>query len=126
MRRIQKNRIPDFSGKPLLLYDGNCDFCLRWAKRAYGLTLKHIDYLPYQREIARFPEIPQKEMERYVQLIEPGGTVYQGAAAAFRMAAYRPWLSFLFWLYLHVPLFALASEKIYDGVSRNRHRLSKK
>jgi len=123
MKRIYKDRVGIFSGKPLLLYDSGCNFCIRWAEKAYRLTRKKIDYRPYQTEQYRFPEIPQKEMERYVQLIEPNGTLYQGAAAAFRMAAYRSGLSFAFWMYLHVPFFAIFAEKIYDLVSKNRHRL---
>jgi hypothetical protein len=56
--------------KPVLLYDGDCPFCLRWARRLYVLTNKKIEIKKYQEHMKRFPEIPRRMMRNYAQLIE--------------------------------------------------------
>ncbi|MEI6085847.1 MAG: lipase maturation factor family protein, partial [Verrucomicrobiota bacterium] len=70
--------------KPLLIFDGNCNFCRRWIARWQRRTGDRIDYLPAQELGERFPEIPRSDFTQSVQLIEPDGNVYSGAEAVFR------------------------------------------
>src|SRR5262249_30207091 len=106
--------------RPLLVFDGDCNFCKRSVERLRQVTGERIDYLPFQDpEITRrFPEIPREVFEKSVQLIEPDGTTYNGAEAIFRaVATEKPWLLFL---YGKLPFFAPVSEGVYQFVAEHR------
>ena len=68
-----------------LIYDGNCGFCRRWAERVQRWD-EHgrLTTLPYQTPDleTRFPQISRAECKERIHLVEPDGTVHQGAAAA--------------------------------------------
>ena len=112
--------------RPLLIYDGDCDFCQRWLARWRRITGERLDYLPFQDAsvAARFPEIPLDQFASAVHLIEPDGHVYRGAAAALRARGLNPRHRGLLWLYEHVPGFAPVTEAAYRCVARNRPRIS--
>jgi predicted DCC family thiol-disulfide oxidoreductase YuxK len=42
---------------PLLIYDGDCGFCVYWARYWRKLTGDRVDYRPYQQVAAQYPEI---------------------------------------------------------------------
>src|SRR6058998_1154009 len=77
--------------KPLLVFDGDCNFCRRWIQRWRQSTGDRVDYLPFQSpEIAeQFPELTREHFEQAVHLVEPNGEVFRGAEAAFRALACR-------------------------------------
>jgi lipase maturation factor 1 len=113
--------------KPLMVYDGNCNFCKHWIGRWRKLTGDAVDYLPFQDSQipARFPEIPREQFETSVQFIETGGEVYHGAEAVFRSLAKNPKRQrFLIW-YKKFPLFAKISEMAYRFVARHRELFSR-
>ena len=78
--------------KPLMVFDGDCNFCTLWIRRWQQMTGDSVDYLPAQdpRIAAQFPEIPREQFDTAVQLIEPDGSVYSGAEAVFRALAHNP------------------------------------
>lgn len=43
--------------KPTLVYDGDCSFCRLWIERWRALTGERVQYAPFQRVAALFPEI---------------------------------------------------------------------
>ena len=63
--------------KPLLVYDGDCGFCRLWIARWQSFTGNRIEYAPFQEVAERFPQIPREDFERSVQLLMPGGDIYQ-------------------------------------------------
>jgi len=73
------------SGKPLLIYDGDCHFCMHWIRRWQKATGANVDYNSFQEAGARFPEIPRAAYESAVQWIEPDGLHLSGADAVFRL-----------------------------------------
>jgi len=75
---------------PLLVYDGDCDFCRRWIARWRAITGERVEYAPYQKVAGRFPQIPIEDFKRSVQLILPGGEIFAGAHAVFRTFALAP------------------------------------
>lgn len=113
--------------KPLLIYDGDCGFCLRWVGRWKRITGSAIDYLPFQDKAIsqQFPKIPREALETAVHLIEPDGSVTSGAEASFRALAVNPRYARLPRWYQGSRLFAKAAEAIYRLVARNRRLLSK-
>ena len=48
--------------KPLMVFDGDCNFCTLWIRRWQQMTGDSVDYLPAQdpRIAAQFPEIPAR------------------------------------------------------------------
>jgi lipase maturation factor 1 len=108
--------------KPLLVFDGDCNFCTLWVRRWEQITGGRVDYRPAQDPAiaAQFPEIPAKQFETAVQLIEPDGTIYSGAEAVFRTLASNPgWQWQLRW-YKQSRLFAAFTEWTYRLVAANR------
>jgi len=113
------------AGRPTLVYDGDCGICRYWVDYWQGLTGDRILYRPYQEAASDFPDIPRAAFARAVQLIEPDGSAYSGAAATYRVLRHAHARGAWWWLYAHVPGFAPASEWSYDFLSRRRGLLNR-
>ena len=113
--------------KPLLIFDGDCDFCRRWAARWRRATGDALDFLPFQDEsiAKKFPEIPRPDFAKALHLISLDGSVCTGAEAVFRSLAAGGVKRWLFWCYRKMPFFAGLSEIIYEQVAAHRPFLSK-
>jgi predicted DCC family thiol-disulfide oxidoreductase YuxK len=106
--------------KPLVIWDGKCHFCRRWIERWREITRDEVDYATSQESAGRFPEIPRKEFERSVILVEGDGSVLAGAEAVFRSLRSRSSKRWLAWSYEYVPGFAPISESLYKIIASNR------
>ncbi|MDQ2962129.1 MAG: lipase maturation factor family protein [Pseudomonadota bacterium] len=114
--------------RPTFVYDGDCGICRYWVNYWQGLTGTRVRYRPYQEAAADFPQIPPEAFPHAVQLIEPDGQVYSGAAATYRVLRHAPGRAVWWWLYARLPGFAMASEWAYAFFARHRgwlDRLSK-
>ena len=110
--------------KPLIIWDGDCHFCLRWIERWQEITGDKVDYVASQEIGERFPQIPREQFERSVVFVERDGNVSFGAEAVFRSLRFgrsRAWLS---WFYQHVPGFAAVSDGAYRVIASNRRVFS--
>lgn len=112
--------------RPLLLFDGDCRFCRRWATRWRNATGDAVYYLPFQDErVAQwFPEISTDALSEKIHLVEPDGSVHTGAKAAVRALAVAPQKKWLRWVFEKIPLVEVAAERVYGFVARNRRMLS--
>lgn len=111
--------------KPLLIYDGDCDFCRYWIERWRWFTGERVKYRASQEaEIAgRFPEISPERFDQSVQLIQPDGRVLDGAAAIIAALGARwPWIEGCF---KRLPLIRPAAESMYRFVAVRRGAFSK-
>jgi predicted DCC family thiol-disulfide oxidoreductase YuxK len=108
--------------RPLLVFDGDCHFCTRWIRRGQQMTGDAVDYLPSQDAsiAAQFPKIPRARFAAAVQLIEPDGAVYAGAAAVFRTLAHNPDCRWPLQAYENIPAFAWLTERAYAFVAGHR------
>ncbi|HTB84795.1 MAG TPA: lipase maturation factor family protein [Candidatus Sulfotelmatobacter sp.] len=95
--------------KPLIVFDGDCNFCTLWIHRWRQITGDTVDYLPSQAAGigAQFPEIPPGQFQTAIQLIETDGAVYSGAQAVFRVLSKNPG-----WQW------PLAAYELFPGISR--------
>ena len=109
---------------PLLVYDGDFDFCRRWIARWRAITGERVEYAPYQEVAGRFPQIPIEDFKRSVQLILPGGEIFAGAHAVFRTLALAPRRGWMAWMYEHVPGTPAVSESVYGMVAKRRRLFS--
>ena len=113
MANNQRFRVSNPPSKPLLIWDGDCDFCRLWIERWRQMTAGKVDYTTYQKAADRFPEIPTDQFNRSLVLIQPDGTVVFAAEAVYRSLASRPPREWLSGSYDHVPGFAAISETGY-------------
>jgi len=120
MNRFNDRRVSNPSAKPLLIWDGDCDFCRLWIERWRQMTAGNVDYATYQKAAEHFPEIPTEQFNRSLVLIQPDGTVVFAAEAVYRSLANRRSRQWLSWSYDHVPGFAAVSETGYGLVARHR------
>jgi len=111
--------------RPTLVYDGDCGICRYWVSYWQGLTNNRVVYRPYQESAADFPEIAPEAFPRAIQLIEPDGQVYSGAAATYRVLRYAPGRRAWWWLYAYLPGFSAASECAYAFFAQRRPLLSR-
>jgi predicted DCC family thiol-disulfide oxidoreductase YuxK len=112
--------VRDVPAKPLVIFDGDCNFCRRWVERWREMTRGAVDYAPFQEAAARFPEIPREDFAQALHFIDKDGTVYRGAEAVFRsLGSVRDGRA-LVWCYGHLPGFAPITETAYGAIARNR------
>jgi predicted DCC family thiol-disulfide oxidoreductase YuxK len=106
--------------RPLLVYDGDCEFCGYWARHWKKLTGDSIEYRPYQDVAAQYPTIPLADFQRAVQYITPDGYRASAAEASFltlsQARGKRIWLA----LYRKLPGFAAISELVYAFIAAHR------
>jgi leader peptidase (prepilin peptidase)/N-methyltransferase len=110
--------------RPTLIFDGDCGICRAWVDYWHQLTGELVLYRPYQEAGKDFPHIPLEEFKRAMQLVEPDGKTYAGAAATFRLLTYAPARSWWWWLYGYVPGFAPVTEAAYSFISKRRGLLA--
>jgi len=106
--------------KPLLIYDGDCGFCIYWVRYWNKLTGDRVTYAPYQQVGAEYPEIPVAAFQRAVQYVAPGGKIASGAEAALLTLSHASGKGFWLVLYRHLPGFAPLAERIYAIVASHR------
>ncbi len=123
----QEVRVQSPPTKPLLVFDGDCQFCRRWIARWKNATGDAVDYIPFQDPsvASRFPEIPPADFAEAVHLIRPDGSVSRGAEAVFRSLAEGGRHRWLLRVYQKTPAFADLSELLYEEVALHRTALSK-
>ncbi len=108
--------------KPVLIFDGDCNFCRRWISRWRETTGERVEYVPFQhpRAAERFPELSREQCEQAVQLIDTDGSIHSGAEAVFRALAVAPRCRWPLWLYQHVPGVAPVTESVYHSIAKHR------
>ena len=73
-----------------LVYDGDCGICGYWVNYWRELTDERVVFRPYQECTQDFPSIAPQAFQGSIQLIEPDGSVFSGAAAALRVLRHAP------------------------------------
>ena len=106
--------------RPTLVYDGDCGICKCWVDYWAALTGPQVSYRRYQDAAADFPGIAPDAFRNSIQLIEPDGKVYAGAAATFRILRLAPGRRAWWWLYARIPPFAMVAEWSYAFFARRR------
>lgn len=105
---------------PLLIYDGDCTFCLYWARYWQKLTGDAVSYKPYQDVSAQYPSITKAEFQRAVQYVATDGKIASGAKASFLTLSHARGKAFWLFLYCWFPGFAFISEKAYRMIASHR------
>jgi predicted DCC family thiol-disulfide oxidoreductase YuxK len=106
--------------RPLLVYDGDCGFCVYWARYWQRLTGDSVSYRPYQEVAAEYPEIPLAEYQRAVQYIAPDGRHASAAEASFLTLSHARGKALWLALYTRLPGFAAIAERAYAFTAAHR------
>ncbi|HUN59021.1 MAG TPA: lipase maturation factor family protein [Candidatus Binataceae bacterium] len=109
--------------QPLLIYDGDCRFCMYWIRYWQRLTGTRVTYAPYQEVGSEHPEIPVAAFQRAVQYVSPDGKISSGAEAVLLTLDHAGGKGFWLSLYWRVPGFARVAETIYALIASNRGAL---
>ena len=103
--------------RSVLIFDGACPLCVRWARAFQQATGDQVEYVASDEAAVRFPQVPRERTQRSIVLV--GANVLEGAQAAFaaleaggRGGAMR--------LYRRSPLFAAVAERAYRVVADHR------
>ena len=124
-RVSQPTRVAHPPDKPLLIFDGDCNFCRRWILRWQRTTGEQVEYITLQtpRVAEQFPELTRDQLETAVHLIEPDGQVFRAAEAVFRaLARGKRWP---LWIYQKVPGARPVTEAGYRVVASHRQFFSR-
>ncbi len=115
-------QVANAPSKPVVVYDGDCRFCMLWVRRWMQVTGESVDYVPLQdgRVALLYPELPRERLERAVHLIDTDGAVYQGAEAVFRSLAVNRSRRWALRLYQSSPWVARTTEACYRFVAGHR------
>lgn len=108
------------TNRPVLIYDGDCDFCRYWAGRWKLVTGNRIEYVPSREASARFPQISEKKFAESIQMIASDGSMYDGGEAVFLALSCVPGRSWPLALYRKYRPVASITEWVYGIVARNR------
>ena len=73
--------------KPLVIYDGDCGFCVNTVTRWLTRGDQDIDVIPYQSLGERLPTIDRNRCAKAVHLLDGNG-VSRGALAVLRIRAH--------------------------------------
>src|SRR3990172_7605097 len=106
--------------RPLLIYDGDCAFCVRWIERWKTITGRTIDYAPSSVARPEHPAIPPETFPKSVVLVMPDGSYLTGALAVFTALGDSAGGRAARISYRFVPGFRAASEAIYRWVGTHR------
>lgn len=107
--------------KPVLVWDGDCDFCRRSAERLRDVVGDALEIRRYQDVHERFETLGPADFQEAVHLVFPDGDFRRGAAAILAAHAMGPGTSgFWWWAYQSVPGVAAVAEFVYGFVADNR------
>lgn len=111
----------------VVLFDGDCGLCTRAAVRLKRWAAPGaIEFVSFREPgvLEQFPQVSAADCDRALQLVLPGGRVFSGAEAAFRVLATRAWLKPMLWVYL-VPGIRQGIDAAYRLIARNRMRFGR-
>ena len=110
--------------RPILVYDGACEFCTFWVRRWQNITEDSVIYKASQEVASEYPQIPVEKFDSSIYLIYPDGSYFSGAKGVF-MALAISTNKLPLWAYEKVPGFAQISELIYRGIAENRQTFNR-
>jgi predicted DCC family thiol-disulfide oxidoreductase YuxK len=111
--------------RPVLLYDGDCGFCLTWVGRLTRWDMRHaIDYVPSRDrgKVSGLPAISDERLDRAMHLVLPNGEVHAGAQALPHILPLLPGGRLLAPL-LKLPGAQSLADQLYAWIASRRHRL---
>ena len=111
--------------KPVVVYDGECSFCLRQIERIKRRDRRsRFEYVPRQSPglDERFPRLKDDDFDSGMRLITPHGEILVGADALYHIVRRLPIWGKMAWVY-RLPGLNTLARSAYRWIAANRHRL---
>jgi|SRR5690554_1314903 len=118
-KEIRHTQFPP-TAKPLMVYDGNCGFCMYWIIKWKKITENKVDYKAYQEVHQQFEDIAEQHFKDAVRLITTDGSLYSGPDAAYYTYFNQNKYRFLHLWYNRYAWFKNLSNWIYKWIANNR------
>ena len=112
----------------VVIYDGECPFCLKQVARMQRLDDgKVFEYTPRQTDGLedRFPKLAEGDFNTGMRLVHPSGKIDVGADAVYEIARRLSVWNKLAWLY-RVPVFKQVAKIGYGLIAKYRYKLAKR
>jgi len=116
--------VDEFENRPLLIYDGECEFCVKWARKFKAMSGKFITFVPLQNLPVNYEYVTRAACLKSVQYIDNDNRIVKGAEAVFQLFHIAKKGSFLLTCYRRIPIFRFLAEYVYSLVARNRQLFS--
>ena len=113
-----------YDKRPLLIYDGECEFCIKWATKFKTFSNHYVTYVPLQNIPLDYEYVSRSACLQSVHFININDRVSKGAEAIFQLFYFSNKAKLLFILYKWFPPFRFLSELIYRWIAKNRHLFS--
>jgi predicted DCC family thiol-disulfide oxidoreductase YuxK len=106
--------------RPILLYDGHCNFCIQITKILEIINKNKIRLVAFQSANALINSyhLSEKNLKRKIHLISPSGQIYQGGDAVAELAQYFPSFKIFFTFFK-----TNVGKKMYLLVAKNRFKI---
>jgi predicted DCC family thiol-disulfide oxidoreductase YuxK len=115
-------RIEPAPARGLLIYDGECGFCLRSVRLLERLARRPFDKCPARELPTALPDEAARTVSEQMLWIEPDGSVWGGSQALLRVLRATGWLAVT--NALGNPVLRPVTHAVYRMVARLRHRLA--
>src|SRR5690625_798418 len=107
----------------IVIYDGDCSFCVARAGKLRALTAGNVRLEPLQTHNEAASGVPRERLQQEITFIRADGQVFGGADALVRLvSAGRAWQAWALRLY-GLPGIRPLAARLYRLVARNRRRL---
>ncbi len=111
--------------KPVVVYDGECSFCLRQIERIKRRDRCALfEYVPRQSPglDERFPRLADDDFNSGMRVITPCGDILVGADALYHIVRRLPIWGTIAWIY-RLPGLNTLARLAYRWIAANRYRL---
>jgi len=109
-----------FNMQPVFIYDGDCGFCNKCARRWQKKIGDHVLFLAYQEKGHRFTSIPVDKFQNAPHFANEQGKMHCGAHAIVELFARGKGPAWHKWFYNKVPGGKGISEFVFKKISSCR------
>ncbi|HIN20196.1 MAG TPA: DUF393 domain-containing protein [Candidatus Marinimicrobia bacterium] len=106
--------------KSVLVYDGDCPFCIFWIQRWRKLSKGRVDYLPFQKIKLEESEVTLQQFQSSIWFFSVRGNYYPAARALLLTIEHYQLGKLFLWLMNNIPGMTKLFDWIYYFIARHR------
>ncbi len=106
--------------KPVFIYDGECGFCKKCARRWKKRTGDRVVFRPFQEAAKDFDQITLDTFRASPHFIDENGQVFVAGQSIVELLARGRGLAWHKWVYIHIPFANRFVEYLYKKISSCR------
>ena len=111
---------------PLVIYDQDCGFCIKWIHKIKKILINHVEFKGYNDVKHEFQEITLDQFKKSLKYIDTNGQMSEAGAAVCQLLNHTSSpLKIVSWLYRFMPGYKTLFEWGYRLIANNRSFFSK-